>query len=470
MSTSTNQSKGNSYEINFTMECTNTGPLAKIVTVGSSPNTDTDSQKTIKEIYDDVLKNGINIGNSTEIEQELTELTNKIKLEYPDNDQIEEDVNSVMANSKNKNGLLWSLKELYNSISDENLDVTLPDQDIKISPKPTGVYYNINAPVKSTNTIIVPTRQSIATVVTKLDANLSTANKNLSSLVDRLKSSIKSTTTSESTSLLSGQIGTNGRSRDNIINRIAATLLGRNGVKFSDTINRLRNSTGTFTTLQNFNLSQISTSLIPPTTMARGYMYEIQSESTNDDTMKVTFKYYPTNEPKYYEFQFYLNNTSFFSLSERAFSNCKNLSDSDKIDLVKSAGITQNTSTTVPSNDYLWHAYLIWVYSYLSFGLQSQMLKNNGFSYPNNSEYDSLNYMLRYGYLETIGNFCTQIQVSYARDVQYAQLLSVSIPRKWVNCMYPNGPESVEQTYKLSESQSIISLINSHLKITASNV
>lgn len=475
MSTSSNDEIDKPYLIKFEVKCTSLGPSTSIVTPALPPDVDTDSQKTIKAMYNSVSTTGITSSNSAFIEQSLTTLTNKIKTEYPDNEEIESKINNVIANSKNKDGLLWSLTQLYDAITAENIDLTLPDQDDKDGNKPTGVYFNINAPVKQTQAITVANRQSIATAVSKLDLNLMATSKNLNTLVDRLKNpgtNSQTTTNTDQTpgtASLTGQIGTSGRSRDNIFNRIAIILLRRNGVNFTETINKLRNSAGTNVTLQNFNLSQISSAMTPPTKNLRAYMYEIESSFVNNK-IQVKFTYYPTNEPKYYQFTYNLSTDSFYSLSQIAFSNAKNLSDTDKTTIVKNSGLVLPSGQTVPSDNDLWSAYLIWVYSYIGFGVQSQIIRTNNFSYPNDQNFNVVNYMLRYGYLESIGNFCLSIQVAHNPDTQYAQLLSIGIPKMWSSCMYPNGSEYIEPTYKSSESSAIVSLINSYLKITPTNV
>lgn len=163
-------------------------------------------------------------------------------------------------------------------------------------------------------------------------------------------------------------------------------------------------------------------------TMSVSDMYEI-STSIENELLSVHFAVYLAGEQNSsYACKFYLSPITLVRLSNIAYSSAL---DKGGVSLLEKVGIVGDFNA-----QNVWNSYLIWLLSYVSFGVTSQLYDDFSLASFPGSKFTSVNYMLTKPYLEIVGTLGISKQLG-KRNSMTDKFLSLIIPDDWIDFMYP---------------------------------
>ena len=453
------------FVINFYVTYDNNEVNVKFTTLATAPSSN-NIMTNITTLMSYLQKNDINLGNYSMISEEVTKISSQ--LSSISTSKYSSDVNILSSLSSSKDALINQLQIILSKLQTNNdsvsEEVTTPDEDTDNSPRPT-----INGHVRSTRkTSInkVTKQQTIGQLVSSLQANSTKASTNFNTFVGKVKSAVgsidktKTVSTSTSTQLT-------GRS-NNIINRIATTLL--NGSGLSNRKGRTTAVSNTSTTATQSSMNElIQYQPPPPSTGASvtnteeipsGY-YEITTMITGDYLSVEYLLFQANSTTSSQSFTFTLTPKSLIQLSYHAFRIIKNMSSSQKLAVLQQYGLNNSN----PSDSDVWNSYLVWLFSYLGTGVGSQLFITPIVPFPISPIKTSANYMLNHAYLNVIGNFGLTMQSSTLNSEQQA-MLTVSIPGLLPELMYSFNRSRYQNTHSKYMANVIIEVIKSETSTT----
>lgn len=178
------------------------------------------------------------------------------------------------------------------------------------------------------------------------------------------------------------------------------------------------------------NIPPPSTSIETTSLIVTSDMYEI-STSLENNLIRVNFAYFSTgSNVSTFACSFYLSVFSLIRLSSVAYKNVLDYPDVQV--LANNVGYYSENL----SDSQKWQIYLIWLYSFLAFGVSSQLGFDILKPFPGQRT-GTANYMINRTYLEAVGNVSLPIQAAMKNSVQKC-LLNVAVPGDWPNLMYSN--------------------------------
>lgn len=439
----------NNFVVKFKVSYINEELSVKFSYPASQP-TSTDIINEITELENFVKSNGITLSNYSPISISVESITTKLSSM---SSNYSSDVKSISTSSTSKEALLQQLQNIKTKLmSDQNVSETklvTPDDETGNTPPPSMT--NSKRNTSKQDTTKVTTNKTIGQLVTELQNNSTKSNNNFSTFVSKVKSAFGTKQTTNNTTSSSSQIVA-GSKNDNIFYKLADSIVNRRGltgknltIKKKPTTTSSENNINELLKYQPDKPSEISTTT---DTVVSSDSYEIET-TVNNNYLQVTYAYYKggeTNSSK--AFTFNLLPGSLISLSLKAYTKAKTLSNSDKVSLLIS-----DTTSSIPTDSELWNGYLLWLFSYLSTGVGSQLYDTDIKEFPSLGKRNAVNYMMGYSYMNSVGNIGLTLQ-SQSLDTQQQVILSVSIPHEWPSLMYGH-----ENDHTLYIAQSIVSMI-----------
>lgn len=436
-------SEYDSFSIDFYVTYTNEAPMCTVSSSGTVPSSTTISN-TINEIIEYINDQGLSIGNFNLIITAITNLTARLNAEGYNSTEITTQIDNVKTKlSSTASSLSAALKELQTTIQAtvQSEDITLPDDDVDSTQQ--AVVLNRVRSRHSHGSSRVINFKGVSSKVTDLQGQFNTSRTSYADFVGKTQNAMKAvvngdttvniTPTTTNTTMVTNKTTTN--TNNNLINNIARRLLGNFnpptlGSRNSQRIKRGSGNNSTINTLSAYKAPAATSTTVTGTAQATDY-YSITSRFTSG-YVNVSFAYFQANSTESsFACNFTLTPKSLTSLSFAAYMQVIKATVNVKSMLCTNVGYVNSTN---PSNQDMWNCYLIWLYSYLSFGVASQL----GFTmiepFPA-STYNSANYMLNYEYMQDVGNFAIPIQASTMSSDQ-AGLLSVTVPGLWATLMY----------------------------------
>lgn len=476
----------NSYVIDFYVTYTNG---AAVTTVVSQPPVPTSSSitGTIEQLITYIQTYGINVGNFTMISDSINSIQVPSSSSSNDGTGYNALINQIKASMSSKEALIKNLQELLQKIKadGERMDITTPEMEVPSGTQPM-VVGNLKARRTGGQSKVTKFQGSGASIST-LETNMSKIYTSYGKFISVVKSafsssdSSSSTTTSDqistsngtTTSSNSGSTTTNNilntsgtisgnpsAVENNIVNNIAKVLLGG---RRPGTAPRQGNRRG-ITTTNNTSLSSFQAPVattVPPTTSTTAQTtdyYEVSTSIVNG-LINVLYSYYPANSTtSSYAFTFTVSPKSLSSLSLFAYIKSNKLSTQQKTTIIDTYGYTGSTD-----NIGMWTSYLIWLFSYLSTGVASQLGLNTIIPFPK-EESGAVNYMMDFEYMQKVGNFGLNLQKS-TMDSDDAGLLDVSIPYNWPSLMYSFETSKRYGSQEIYMSSSVIDIVKSYTSI-----
>lgn len=191
--------------------------------------------------------------------------------------------------------------------------------------------------------------------------------------------------------------------------------------------------------------------------------YEVYT-NTNGSVLNVTFAYFTAGSASStFACTYNLTPQSLFSLSMSAYRGSLKLSAAEKAKLTSQAGYTSSSS---PSNQDMWNTYLVWMLSFISFGVASYLGADIDVPFSG-SVTGSANYMLNQNYLNNVSNVSLPVSLSGV-DSNKGALLSTGIAGMWSDLPYSESSAALTSTTSYGSSRTIAnSIINLMKKQTA---
>lgn len=441
-----------SYIINFYVTVSGTSPVANVITYPSVP-TSTSVNNSITEITNYLKENDITLSNYSLVKTSVEDMINKVKTTVPSSTSLDTTLEETQASVNDKEMLMKNLTSLSKMVqgSTGSSEFVKPEQDTQSAP-PASVITNVKnkRPQNVTNVIKF---KSLATKVSSVETNSTQTSATLNSFIEKVKTSMTkyaetgATTTTATPNTVYNAITTTlaTGANPNLFNNLTAMVLGT-----SRTRTKPKTTTKAqvpFTEITSFTGSAPTTmESTKPTVTSVTNSYEI-STSQNGDFLNVTFSYFPAGaEVSSFACNFNLTKASLFSVSKSAFNSASKSTLMVKNKLMAQAGYTAASFNPTPQD--IWTSYLIFLFSYLSFGVASQLGAN--ITVPSSSDTSSsANYMLSKDYLNNMGNVSLPIQTS-VMDSDKAALVSTGIPGEWSDLMYSESGEP--KTYNSSKT------------------
>lgn len=454
-----------SFIIDFYVTVSNNVPVTTVVTVPSAPSTSSVSA-SINELITYLKTNVVNLTNYQLISKTVGEIVTK--LSSSSSIQVQASLTTLQSSISDSSSLTSALNGLNSALASSSSSTgststttstttSYPETDTTTAPAPQSTGNIRNR--RGTTTTSVTKFKGLGQKVAGMQTNSSTSSTYMSTLLAKLKPAVQSlatgstttgstTTSTTTTTALTSQnqrianiVNTSGTTAqgnpNNIINNFVASLipLRPRGTRAAAAATvTLPTSITDLTTLQPPAPSTDPTASTSAVSEATDY-YEISTSQSVSPTglLNVIFAYYPANSTtSSFACTYYLTPASLFYLSSNALSKASTMTSAQKSQLADNSGLSTSTS---PSNQDVWDSYLIWLLSFLSFGVASQL----GFStltlpYPGTTT-GSANYMMSREYMELVGNFGLTIQTS-TMDSDNAALVSTAIPQEWPSMMY----------------------------------
>lgn len=477
----------NPFMIDFYVTYVNGAPVA---TVLNSPQPPTSSNITtlLEELITFIQSYGINFQSFSLINGQIEQIMTNYKSSPKSSPDVIDQFDKTKSSATSKEALLSNLNILITMIKGdgETTTYTTPDMETNVGTPPAIVgnlrtkrltgqanvekFQGVGEKVKFLQTDVDKLNTSYVSFITKvkssfLTMNSSTNNSTMNSTVNNnstMNSSVNNSNiaTSKKTTALTTTTGkTPSGVPNNFINNIAAILIG------TRKLNKTRYGGKTNTPVVPPEISSFQYSAptqISKTTssvQSTSDYYEIStSQSQQSGLINLTYSYYPGgSQTSSFACTFSLLTSSLSSLSFAAFTGAVNSNNQVKNELVENSGYGGSTS---PTNNDLWISYLIWLYSYLSTGVSSQLGFGNITPFPQLVN-GSVNYMIDYDYMQKVGNFGLTVQQS-TMDSDDAAILGVSIPASWPSLMYSFDPDKKYGGQEQYMGKSIVNTIKKH--------
>jgi len=355
-------------------------------------------------------------------------------------------------------------ESIQNVVDNELYEKVLPNEDTENTPNSSITIAKQN---KNTYTGEVIDPESLTTQITNLKEEMKNSNTSLNSLINTLKTSISNMSTN-----LQTNSSTTNKSAITVVNNIlgkqkSTTKTNRQNNVFSNLVNsilfdpantvrlnrgtRRRTTASTTTTTATTTttgiipqLTELNTEMsnIPkPTTTSTTTTktvsttdYYIISTSLKNNSLCINYSYFEANNTSSTRnIVFYLSPKSLIYISMIAYKASKNLTETEKQQLCEKSGLDSSNT----SQENLWCAYLICIFSFLSMCVSSQLYDTELPTPTSLSELNSYNYMLNPNYIDKVGNYSINLQ-TLGKRTDVSSLMKVGIPGKWSQMMYPN--------------------------------
>lgn len=460
-----------SFVIDFYTTVVNNSPVTTISTPAITPNSSSITT-SIEKFVSYLESNKITINNIAFVRSNITDIENLLK-KFPEYNTF---VAKLKETETNTDGLIANLKILINKIKTTSSttpttieDVTEPSSGTAPAKMPAQKTKRVGG--LSTNTEFV----SISTKITNVETNIKGLAENYSSFITKINAAFTSLSkgtstipprTTDTTKKQKVTVSAAVNNNNNIINNIAKFLVGNRNAQYiiGTRPQPVKSKKQIETTPQIVNISSfqpyslqgtVTSSQTSVEKIATDY-YEV-STSIRTDYIVVLFSYYPANSTtSSFACTFCLNIKQLAFLSGNAFKKIIAENAVNKAEAVDNSGVSGSTTP-----GHLWNSYLIWVYSYLSFCVASQLGFGIFPSVPKRGDL-SVNYMLAHEYMQKIGN-CGITLSSSTMSSTHAALLKVAIPHNWPRYMYSynNNTSMVSEDEYLAKT--IVTTINKYM-------
>lgn len=450
-----------SFVIDFYVTYTNGSAVTTVVTQPVVP-TKSSVTTTIESLIAYIQANGVNFSNYSLVSDGVNSLPYSNTSVEGDETGYSEMMTKIKSSMSSSTSLITNLQALLEKVKAEgsSIDITTPDME-----EATGTTPSIVGNLKSRRSggqSAVTNFEGLGSKVGTLEKDSSKLFTSLSKFIPTVKNAINSMNTGSSSSN-SGSTTTNGvtssgqpttsnstnssnvnntsgtisgnsnATPNNIINNIAKSLMGgskvpslipKRGTKSGSTSN-----SGSMSSLNTFPIP-VPTSTPNTTGVSQPTDYYQISTSVSNGYINVLYSYYLANTTtSAYAFTFSLSPKSLISLSLCGYSKAISSSSTVKTNIIDHSCYSGSTD-----NIGIWISYLIWLYSYLSIGVGSQLDLNGIYSFPE-EEQGSINYMLDLQYMQKVGNFSLTLQKSTLSSDK-AAFLDIGIPYGWSKMMY----------------------------------
>lgn len=474
------------YIIDFYMTVSGDYPVANIVKSPSLPSINNLSN-SINDMITYINANGINLNNYSFVNSSVTSLIASVKSSLPSNATLTTLISTIQSSISDNVSLVNNLNSLltYTNSASSSTSFTPPENDTKTTNAPIIIQPQRNRRPQTTTNVIK--FKSLGTKVAGMQANANLTSTTLNTFTTKVKNAVHEITdpTPRNTNALITTTR-NGRAmiNSNFFNNLVGTFVnGRDTVRNNRTRRNRRNIDDTdantneeenkkpisrqFNTKESINelnafnklAPTVDPTSTPPPVNVVTDSYEI-STSQNGDVLTVTFSYFPAGATlSSFSCTYNLTMPSLISLTKSAFDSIMNLSASEKQKICDYTGCS--TSST-PSSLDLWTSILVWMFSFISFGVASQLGADITVPYSGSTT-GSANYMLNQNYINNISNIALPIYLS-TKDSSIRTLLMVCSAREMSDLLYADSSDSktVKNSYGSSSTiaNSLISMIN----------
>ena len=435
-----------------------------------------------EELISYIENNGISNSNRTTLTSKLNSLKTNINSSTLSNDIKNASSSITVSDVPTLVNNLNVVKESIQNVVDNDLyDKVLPNEDTENTPNSSITIAKQN---KNTYTGEVIDPESLTTQITNLKEEMKKSNTSLTALINTLKTSISSMSTN-----LQTNSSTTNKSAITVVNNILGkqkvTKTNRQNNVFSNLVNSIlfdpantvrlnrstrRRTTGVTTTTTSTTttgiipqLSELNTEMsnIPkPTTTSSTTTktvsttdYYIISTSLKNNSLCINYSYFEAgSSTSSKNIVFYLSPKSLIYISMLAYKASKKLTETEKQQLCEKSGL----DPTNTSQENLWCAYLICIFSFLSMCVSSQLYDTDKPTPTSLSELNSYNYMLDSNYLDKVGNYSINLQTLGKRS-DVSSLMKVGIPGKWSQMMFP---DEIDGTTEYQSSVLVSTLSN----------
>lgn len=464
------------FLISFYVTYVNSGVTTVVTTRPTPPVVSTTSftdTNNIQSLINYVSTNGVNLGTLGFINNSISSIV--ASFSGTSSSTVSSQLTTLPGATSSKQNLITSLTNLKKSLSSaaSTSTLVLPTETDGTAPSASGGVI----PIKTYQTSKVTKFTGLGTKVEGIQTNSVTVNSSYNTFIGKVQAAVTSIVNGTAkpvpvphphphhrhprprprpipplfAEVIPTTVPTSSRDFSRPFDKSCGAPNGVPNNFFNNVAKAIFGTANTGTCKDNAAIIQLidfkgPTDLVDPTqttTVVEATDFYEVSTSVQNGFLIVTYAYYSANSTSSsFACTFSLSPQSVISLSGNAYKNVLTLPGAEKTKLCTAAGI--NTSS--PSNSDMWASYLIWMFSYLSLGVSSQLGLNNVNSFPGVTT-GSVNYMLNNGYLEAVGNFGVTLETT-TMDSDIAGLVSVAIPNLWPTLMYSIG------TVALSGSQS----------------
>lgn len=464
------------YILDFTVA--SGSPRVNFITQAPLPTTSTLSS-TVQDLISYINTSGINLSNYSIINSTVTSIITQVKATLTNNATLTTLYNNLSASVSDSSALTGYLNTLLATIQTSTSSTSTfvpPEEDTGTAngATTTGAVRN----KRPTSTVTTTHFKGLGNKVAGIQADSisnSTTNNSFITIIkggfhELFDTGIKNNTT-RNTSLITTGVNGTIQANPNFINNIARSFFnGTGNRRFNRNINNGRRHQNPDTTtngdyfkqIHNFSTTNTTTSnIINTSTIVTSDSYEIYtSVSTNSSGMsvlQVTFAYFTAGaSTSTFSCNYNLTPASLFSLSNSAFTAVKKLNIAEQNKLVSQAGIS---ISSIPNTQDLWNAYLVFMLSFVSFGVAAYLKFDNDIPYSG-SVTGSANYMLNQQYLNNVSNISLPISLS-GMESQKSDIFSTGIAGRWSDLMYSDSTDSKSSKTSYGSSKTIADAITS---------
>lgn len=430
----------NSYLIDFTMgvNADSSGNLKSKVTLitQASPPTKSSLKSSITDLITYLSVNSVNISNYTMVSNSVKSIVSEASSSLTSTTELTSLITNINSSISDSTTLYTNLNNLLtyiNQNSTETTTFTSPESDTQTA---SGATTTGSLRSKIDGTTVTTTRfKGLGKKVASIQSDaISSANVNNNAIsIFKRGFSIFSNRSSILTT------GTNNNNLANVVSNLlnGNARMNRNRRQNNNSVTGSRSEI--LKSVHDFSsLNPTTNNTVSLTESTISDTYEVFTNSPGNGLLEVTFAYFKAGSTtSSFSCKYNLTPASLFSVSESAFKKVVKLSLIEKSNILQSSGYTLTTS---PSDTDVWNAYLIWVFSFISFGVASYLGADINLPYSGSVD-GSANYMLSGEYIENIGNLALPI-ILHSRDSHISALFSVGIANKWSDYMYNDSSTS----------------------------
>lgn len=477
------------YILDFTVSSGT--PKVTFITQAPLP-TSSSLQSSISNLIAYINTNGINISNYGIVNNTTTDIINQCKSTLTSSPALTTLYTSISASTSDSTQLTTYLTNLQTYVSTSSTTTSTfvsPEDD---NGTATGATSNGSVRNKMGSTTVSSTSyKSIGSIVKSIQGDSITNATTNNSFITKIKAGFQEVTNPSNTtsSNLSTAIivpNKNGMAEvnPNLIGNFVSNLFSGGRYSRFNRSNNPRNRGGRgrgnnndqhgdnngsdpIKQIYNFTPTNVTTdNTIVTTNNIIGDGYEIYTSSVPNangtNNLQVTFAYFTSGSTSStFACTYMLTPKSLISLSISAYNASKRLSTIEQSKLVSQAGVS---ISSIPSNQELWNSYLVWMLSFVSFGVASSLGASINVPYSG-SVTGSANYMLNRNYVDNISNISLPISLM-TRSSDKASLLSTGIAGSWSDLMYEDSPDSSSSKTTYGSAKTIADTIISTIKTT----
>lgn len=472
----------NPYIIDFFVTYNNGAPSTTVLTQPlPQPPSSSNVKTSLEELYTFIQTYGLTIQSFTLINGQLEKILSNYKSSSKSSSDIIEQFDKTKTSASSKDLLLQNINTLISMIKEDTTTTTYTTPDMETTTgTPPAIVGNLRTK-RTTGHTNVTKFQGLGDKVKNLQTDMNKLSTNYSTFVSKVKNAFSSdnsnSNTTNNSKIVTSQNSNNVNNTsgqaapgipNNFINNVAMMLVGnrklgtlngskrnRNGGKINTGV--LSNDLETFQVNAPQTMSNTTASV--NTQNVQTDYYEISSSySSQTGLLNIIYSYYQAgSQTSIFACTFSLTLPSLSSLSSVAYYKSINESNQVKNKLVENAGYIGSTS---PTNQDLWISYLIWLFSYLSTGVSSQLGFGNIIPFPQITN-NSVNYMFDYDYMQKVGNFGLTVQQS-TMNSDNAAMLGVSIPSIWPSLMYSFDPTKKHGSQEQYMGSAVVNIVNKY--------